>query len=98
MFLFETGTNISELFEKNHNLISAKLEEYDYRQLKEFSDEDVENISKLGCVEQVVIDFDNPSYSTQLGKMQVYNMYRFSPHEKEYIAVDSIDVIVKILY
>ena len=97
MFLFETGTNISELFEKNHNLINAKLEEYDYRQLKEFSDEDVENISKLGCVEQVIIDFDNPFYSTQLGKMQVYNMYRFSPHDKEYITVDSIDVIVKIL-
>ena len=53
MNLFQEGRNICELFQKKLETIRKKLTEYDYKQLKEFSTDEIESISMLGLVEDV---------------------------------------------
>lgn len=96
MELFQEGRNIKELFQQKLSAIRKKLAEYDYKQLKEFSASDIEAVSMLGIVEDIVIDFDNPIFETRLGKMSVYNHFRTLHFEKEYIEVDALIVDVKI--
>ena len=96
MNLFQEGRNIRELFQSKLEIIRKKLTEYDYKQLREFSSDEIEAISMLGLVEEVLIDFDNPIFTTRLGRTTVYNHFRMSHFEKEYIEIDALFVDVKI--
>ena len=96
MNLFQEGRNIRELFQSKLEIIRKKLTEYDYKQLREFSSDEIEAISMLGLVEEVLIDFDNPIFATRLGRTTVYNHFRMSHFEKEYIEIDALFVDVKI--
>lgn len=69
MKLFQEGRNINEAFKSKLEIIQKKLSEYDYKQLKEFSSDEIESISMLGLVEDVIVDFDNPIFSTRLGRV-----------------------------
>ncbi len=96
MNLFQEGRNINEVFNGKLEIIKKKLYEYDYKQLKEFSNDEIEAMSMLGLVEDVIIDFENPVFSTRLGRMSQYNYFRIVPFEKEYVEVDALIVDVKI--
>jgi len=69
MKLFQEGRNINEAFKSKLEIIQKKLSEYDYKQLKEFSSDEIESISMLGLVEDVIVDFDNTIFSTRLGRV-----------------------------
>ena len=96
MQLFQEGRNISEVFDESLKKISRKLSEYDYKQLKEFSDDEIAAIASIGMVENVLIDFEHPIFSAQHGKTKVYNHMRLSYFENEYYNVDALVVDVKI--
>ncbi|MBP3495727.1 MAG: hypothetical protein J6K52_05905 [Clostridia bacterium] len=96
MKIFEEGQNILTVFEKQKGNIVKKLSEYNYKQLRDFSEYDVSAIADIGVLEQVIIDFENKSYEPKRGKMKVYNHFRSVVYDKEYYEVDSIDVVVKI--
>ena len=96
MELFREGRNIRELFQSKLGIVRRKLGEYNYKQLKEFSADEIEAVSMLGLVEDVVIDFENPSFSTRLGKMTRHNPFPRLAFEKEYYEVDALWVDVKI--
>ena len=96
MKLFQEGRNINEAFKSKLEIIQKKLSEYDYKQLKEFSSDEIESISMLGLVEDVIVDFDNPIFSTRLGRVSQYNHFRIASFEKEYVEVDALFVDVKI--
>ena len=72
MNLFQEGRNINEVFKNKLDIIQKKLTEYDYKQLKEFSSDEIEALSMLGIVEDVIIDFDNPIFSTRLGRISQF--------------------------
>ena len=96
MNLFQEGRNINEVFKSKLDIIQKKLAKYDYKQLKEFSTDEIEAVSMLGIVEDVIIDFDNPIFSTRLGRITQYNHFRIASFEKEYVEVDALFVDVKI--
>lgn len=96
MNVFESGTNIAELFSRKLESIKRKLNEYDYKQLSDFSDDEIQAISDIGYIENVVIDFDNPAYKTSMGTMRVFNQFRSFEFEKQYFDVDSLDIFVMI--
>lgn len=96
MKLFQEGRNIREVFQKKLEAIRKKLSEYDYKQLKEFSPNDIESISMIGLVEEVIIDFDNPIFETRLGRMKRYNHFGNFSFEQQYVEVDALFVDVKI--
>lgn len=93
---FQEGRNIKELFQNKLEFIRKKLAEYDYKQLREFSTDEIESFSMLGHIEDVIVDFENPIFSTRLGKVTLHNPYRLTHFEKEYIDVDALFVDVKI--
>lgn len=95
MRVFQEGNNITVYFEKMRSKIDAKLLYYDYKQLKEFSIDEIESVAEIGKVSDIIIDFDSPIYSIKQGKMKTYNHFR-SSFEPEYFIVDSLDVFVKI--
>ena len=96
MKLFQEGRNIKEAFEFNLKKIESKLSEYDYKQLKEFSTDEIEAISSIGWMENVVIDFDNPDFRVEHGKMRRYNDYYRFNFGVEYYDVDALTVNVNI--
>lgn len=96
MNLFQEGRNVREIFEVNLRAIERKLSEYDYKQLREFSADEIETISSIGLVENVVIDFDNPNFCVEHGKMRRYNDYRRFNFGEEYYDVDALIVNVNI--
>ena len=96
MNVFESGSNITELFNRKLKIIQRKLNEYDYKQLRDFSEDEIQAISDMGYIENIAIDFDNPVYKTSRGTMRVFNQFRSFNFEKEYFDVDSLDVFVMI--
>ena len=95
MILFNEGPSIVSLFEKKKACIKTAIEQYDYKQLKDFNEENFNSFATLGVIPPVIIDFNNPNYYPSHGKMEVYNRFHFD-FEKEYVTVDSLDVYVKI--
>ena len=93
---FQDGNNIKSYFQNRLILVQSKLDSYDYKQLRDFSDDEIEAISMLALVEDVVIDFDNPIFSTSLGTMNVYNTFRTAYSNREHIEIDALTVGVKI--
>lgn len=77
MNVFQGSRNINEVFKKKLDIIQKKLNEYDYKQLKEFSKDEIEIISSLGEIENIIIDFDNPIFSTKRGSMRVKTHFVF---------------------
>lgn len=96
MILFRDGAYIGELFNDKLIKIQKAINEYNYLQLKDFSDEEIRTISTIGLIEEIIINFEDPSFETSLGKMEEYNPFRFRAIDPQYIEVDSIDVLVKI--
>lgn len=96
MYVFESGSNITELFNRKLESIKRKLNEYDYKQLRDFSEDEIQAISNMGYVENIVVDFDNPVYKPSRGTMRVFNQFRSFEFEKQYFDVDSLDIFVMI--
>ena len=55
MILFRDGAYIGELFNDKLIKIQKAINEYNYLQLKDFSDEEIKNISTIGLIEEIVI-------------------------------------------
>lgn len=68
MKIFEEGQNVLTLFEKQKSNIVKKLSEYNYKQLRDFSDYDVSAIANIGVLEQVIVDFENKVYEPKREK------------------------------
>lgn len=90
MRVFKEGRNIRELFDKHIESLQGILSGYDFRQLRDFSESEIQAIVDKCIIENIEIDFDNPTYETKQGKKLVNDMFG------GIVEVDSIDVIVKI--
>lgn len=92
MKLFRDGESINKYFGSCYEKLREKISEYNYIQLKEFSDDDIASIAQFGEIEEVIIDFENPIYTTQLGKKQVNNGFKI----REFYWVETLDVTAKV--
>lgn len=64
--------------------------------MKDFSDDEIKAIAQYGEIDEVIIDFENPVYTTQLGKKQVYNGFRDYNGNREYYWANTLDVTATI--
>ena len=69
------GVDISDRLSEVRSLIKSKINSYDYRQLKEFSSDDIKAIAEKYRLDNVLIDFDNPKIELKNGKGEVPNDY-----------------------
>lgn len=80
MRLFKDGESINKYFEMCYGRLRKEISEYSYIQLKDFSDDEIKSIALSGEIEELIIDFENPTYKTQLGKKQVSNGFNIQEH------------------
>lgn len=92
MRLFKDGESINKYFGVCYNKLREKISEYSYIQLKDFSDDEITAIADFGNINEVIIDFDNPIYETQLGKKQVNSGFNL----RDYYWVETLDVLVSV--
>ena len=72
MALFN-GSDIYKYFQKVSIALKNKVHSYDYRQLKDFSDEDINLIVEYFKVSEVTVDFENAKMTPRNGEGEVYN-------------------------
>lgn len=83
-----SGSSIYYYFKKIRDSIEKKISSYDYRQLKDFSDTDIETIVKFYHTDKVIVDFDNVRKEVENGEDEVYNYdCQVFDDEPEYINV-----------
>ena len=72
MSLF-TGQHISNYFNRLEEAIKNKIYEYDYRQLKDFSDADIGSLVEYYKVHNVEVDFDEANVQVKNDKDEIFN-------------------------
>lgn len=92
MRLFRDGESINKYFGICYDNLRKKISEYNYIQLKDFSDDEIKSITQFGKIDEVIIDFENPTYTTQLGKKQVNSGFNI----REFYWAETLDVIAKV--
>lgn len=96
MKIFREGEHIDKYFRVGYDKLRKKIAEYSFIQLKDFSDEEIKAVAQIGEIEEVILDFDNPKYETELGKMQEYSGFRNYNGNREYYTIEALNVIANI--
>lgn len=83
-----TGSHIYNYFNRLCEAIESKIKSYDYRQLKDFSDADIDTIVNYFRIENISIDIDSALTQVKNGEGSVYNYdSQLFDDEPEYIDV-----------
>ncbi len=96
MKLFKNGEKISKYFDLCYDKLRKIISGYNYVQLKDFSDDEIKTISRFGELNEVIIDFENPSYTAQSGKEQIYSGFTNYNGQREYYWTETLIVTVKV--
>lgn len=96
MILFRDGERINKYFGFLYDELRKTISEYNYIQLKEFSEDEIKAVAQSVEIEEIIIDFKNPIYKTQLGKKQVYNGFMNHHGQRESYWAETLDVIAEI--
>lgn len=96
MRLFRDGESINKHFGLLYEKLRKTISEYSYIQLKDFSEDDIKAIAQFGEIDELIVDFENPAYTTQLGKKQVYDGFRKYNGQRESYWAETLDVTAKI--
>ena len=88
MSLF-SSSNICNYFEQIHSTIKNKINSYDYRQLRDFSEAELNSFIEYYSEPNIEVDFDNPRMEIRNGKGEIYNYdSEIFEREPKYISVD----------
>lgn len=83
-----TGSHIYNYFNRLCEVIESKIKTYDYRQLKDFSNADIDTIVNYYRIENISIDVDGALPQVKNGEGSVYNYdSQIFDDEPEYIDV-----------
>ena len=94
MSVFKYKPLISVYFNEIETKLKYKINEYDYKQLKNFVESDYQRFADVYKIETLNVDFANKRSNVSRGKMKKYNPFygRGLPYENEYFEVEACNI------